>query len=126
MIKLPDKTTIYFDCDDTLVMHNMPDDIQETKGKEFRIHNHRFWLVPHEVHIQMLKNCKANGQVVVVWTQGGADWAEVVVDTLGLRDHVDLCVSKPFFFVDDLVASAFMPNSCRIYQHYARSTDPSN
>jgi FMN phosphatase YigB (HAD superfamily) len=120
MIKLPDVNTIYFDCDDTLVLHRdmVSSEVLEAKGIPIPIHNFGFWVVPHLPHIEMLKDCKSKGQVVVVWSQGGSDWAEAVVDALGLRDHVDLCVCKPHWFVDDLMTFMFMPESCRIYKKY--------
>lgn len=126
MIKLEDRNTIYFDVDHTLVMYDLPDDIMESKGIITYCHNHKELVVPHDEHIKMLKDCHNAKQVVVVWSQRGSDWCETVVDLLGLREYVDLCVTKPQWYVDDCMVTDFMPHSSRIYRPYARSSDPSN
>ena len=123
MIKLPDINTVCFDCDDTLVMHDLASEIMEAKGIRIDIHNYSFFVVPHEEHIKLLKEFKANNKVVIVWSQGGSDWAEAVVDALNLREYVDLCVCKPHWFVDDLMSFQFMPESTRIYKPYDGSSN---
>lgn len=126
MFKLPDINTVYFDVDDTLVLHHdmLPSEVMEEKGIRIDIHNFAFWVVPHEPHIKLLKEFKSNGKLIVVWSQGGSDWAEAVVDALNLREHVDLCVCKPTWFVDDLMNFMFMPESIRIYKKYDGRTNP--
>lgn len=132
MIKLPDVNTVYFDVDDTLVLHHesVTSEVLEAKGIRVPVHRklngevyYEFFVVPHLPHIQMLKEVKASGKVVVVWSQGGSDWAESVIKALNLEEYVDLCVCKPHWFVDDLMTFMFMPESCRIYKKYDGSQD---
>ena len=59
-------------------------------------------------HIQQLKNHKARGHVVVVWSQGGADWARKVVEELGLVEYVDVTIAKPMWYYDDIDSTLFM------------------
>ena len=109
MIKIPDsdKGVVYFDVDDTLVLwgKNDPD-----RSMLFTCHGFSESLVPNLEIIRELKKAKREGSTVVVWSQGGADWAEEVVVTLGLKQFVDLVVSKPDTYFDDLAASTFMRN----------------
>lgn len=125
MIKLPDVKTIYCDVDDTLVLHKdiVSSELLEKEGIKISIKNYAFFVVPNKNHIELLKICKSHGKVVVVWSQGGSEWAEAVVDALNLREYVDLCICKPHQFVDDLSASQFMPETTRIYIKYDGSSN---
>jgi phosphoglycolate phosphatase-like HAD superfamily hydrolase len=119
MYKLPDKPTVYFDIDDTLAI--WPVGGQPAPGTEdqyivLQDAYGKVWVKPHQKHIAALKKHKAEGLIVVAWSQGGADWVEVVVKGLGLTDYVDLAVSKPTWFYDDLPSGVFMPEAARIYK----------
>ena len=107
--------TIYFDTDDTLVcweMHNNPNAIPFIcYGKEYK-------LVPHTEHIKMLKKFKADGFQIVVWSAGGREWVEEVVNKLFLNDYVDVMLSKPSFYVDDVEVRHFMHKTKRLYIPY--------
>jgi hypothetical protein len=89
--KVPARPTAFFDVDDTLVMWDIPEGIEinddrlvsiNCKGIEDR-------LFPNKHNIELLKKFSARGHSVVVWSGGGADWAEAVVDALGLNQYVD-------------------------------------
>lgn len=109
MIKIPDndKGMVYFDVDDTLVIwgKNDPDN-----SMVFSCHGYIESLVPNTEIIRELKKAKREGSTVVVWSQGGADWAEEVVTTLKLEQFVDLIICKPDTYFDDLPAAQFMRN----------------
>lgn len=66
-------------------------------------------------HIEAIKAHKLRGHTVVVWSAGGAKWAEEVVKKLKLEKYVDAVMSKPNWFYDDLPASEFMPECNRKY-----------
>ncbi len=102
----------FCDVDDTLVMWGMRD---HPEAKEFENCGFKELLVPHAKHIELLKQAKFRGHVVIVWSAGGADWAEEVVKKLGLESYVDVIVSKPDWFIDDLRAGEFMPEMNRVY-----------
>lgn len=107
-----------FDVDDTLVIWDWKAVDPEGKGL-IKIQDpnsgHTELVLPHERHVKLLKQFKARGHTVVVWSQGGWDWASIVVKSLGLESVVDFCMSKPDWYVDDLPAVAFMGNN--IYKH---------
>ncbi len=132
MIKVPDKPTIYVDVDDTLVMwegigQGDSNLMQNAVAVEYSVHSLHVvngreipveriltqLVIPNKAHIDLLKESKAGGMSVVVWSQGGSDWAEAVVKALNLTQFVDAVVSKPVAYVDDLPATEFMTD--RIY-----------
>lgn len=96
MFKLSDKRTVNIDVDDTLIMW------EATPEKPYTMNIDGLKCRPHEKHIELLKNLKAIGWNVVVWSQGGADHAENVVKHLELEKYVDVVMSKPEVIVDDL------------------------
>lgn len=57
---------------------------------------------PHKRHIELLKAYKKRGFTVAVWSANGKEWADEVVDKLGIREFVDATGGKPRGFIDDL------------------------
>lgn len=104
--------TVFFDVDETLVSET-----RSTMAPPVTIHYvHKLPRVSRYTmarNIELLKDMKARGRYIVVWSQGGFAWAEAVVLALGLQDYVDLIIEKPIAYVDDLQASEFMTQ--RIY-----------
>lgn len=98
MIKLSG-LTVWFDVDDTLVLWDK-EKVSYTYSKK---------------HAKALKEHALRGHTVIVWSAGGADWAERVVREMGLEWCVDLVTSKPSWFYDDKTASYFMPEHNRVY-----------
>lgn len=66
------------------------------------------YLKPNHDAIHLLKQLKANGYSIMVWSKGGYQWAETVVRTLELKDYVDIIMTKPDIYVDDISADKFM------------------
>lgn len=112
MLKTQDKTTVFFDVDDTLVVWGNWD---EYTPNVIRVPDQfgDVMLVPHSAHISALISEKKKGSVVVVWSQGGSDWAESVVNVLGLQNYVDLVMRKGEKYYDDLHVTDFMTE--RVY-----------
>lgn len=108
---------VFYDVDDTLVSWDHYGTFKEGMI-EFTApeSGHPMWLEPIPEHIKAMKNHKLRGHTVVVWSAGGADWAEEVVKKLGLQPYVDVIMSKPNWFYDDIPASEFMPEHNR--KHY--------
>lgn len=108
------ESTIFVDCDDTLVMWG----IKAKKGQKLiAITNPhdgtQDYLAPHKGHIKILKDRKARGSHIVVWSAGGFAWAAAVVKALGLESYVDQVMTKPHAYIDDKYAAEFMGE--RIY-----------
>jgi FMN phosphatase YigB (HAD superfamily) len=104
---------VCFDVDDTLVMwvwDQYERQQLEESGNLIQIHKGQFSTLvsPHKEHIELLKRYKAKGKFVIVWSQSGYDWASTVVKALGLEEHVDLVLTKPEKYVDDLDANEWM------------------
>jgi phosphoserine phosphatase len=62
----------------------------------------------HEGHIESIRKHKLRGHTVVVWSAGGAQWAERVVRELDLVPYVDACLAKPTWHYDDLPANEIL------------------
>lgn len=102
--------TVYFDVDETLILFS------PVEGDEYN-----FTFRISAAHIRALKEHHYRGHKVVVWSAGGAAWAEKVVKDCELEGYVDLCLSKPSWFYDDKRADEFMPEVNRVYfEEYRR------
>lgn len=69
----------------------------------------------HQAHVDMLKAFKLKGHNIIVWSQGGAEWAGEVVEALGLAPYVDAVMPKPDWYVDDLDINKWVNPGQRIY-----------
>lgn len=111
---LKNNSVAYFDVDDTLVLYEWPaDKFNETiligvkkEDGTYEVPPIRLW--PHKEHIARLKQFKPRHQGLVVWSQGGAEWAQAVVEALELSDYVDAILCKPKWIFDDLPPSAWI------------------
>lgn len=115
MIKIPDKPIVFSDVDDTLVMWKPPTEYEE-ECVAFDNNGVIEYCLPHKKHIELLRQFKARGHTVVVWSQGGSDWAEQVIKKLGIEDIVDIVMPKPFWYIDDIPAMLFMEEARRIFR----------
>lgn len=112
---LDNESVIFFDVDDTLVLWGMESDPRAITVRCAYTHKDLL-LVPHEKHIELVKTHKARGYLVVVWSAGGFAHAENVVKALKLEQYVDIVMSKPVKYVDDLEAVDILGN--RIYMRF--------
>lgn len=112
------KEPIYYsDVDDTIVSWE-PDYLYAPGKMEFTDPNDNtpYWLTPMFAQIQRIKDMKKAGYTVVIWSQGGADWCEHVIQQLGLSQYVDAYLAKASlgWYCDDLPVTEWMPESVRI------------
>lgn len=115
---LASEQVVMWDCDDTLVMWNPAiSDVYVTDPHSGKAEA----LAKHELHIKYLKQHKSRGYKNIVWSAGGYQWAKAVVDALELNDYVDLIMSKPTKFFDDLPANEVLVN--RVYLPYYKKVD---
>jgi len=107
---IENENIVCIDVDDTLAIWNIP---PGREGEAILFNNFGFaeWLLPHGAHIKLLKQFKARGQFVIVWSQGGYQWAHEVVKCLKLTKYVDLVMAKPKWIIDDLPAAAWTKRS---------------
>lgn len=78
---------IAFDIDDTL-WKIVPSDAAPLDGRT------RYKQVPDYDLIQVLKWFHANGSKVFVWSAGGVDYTQVIIDKLGLEQYVTVIPKK--------------------------------
>lgn len=107
MYILKNEKVIYIDCDETLILWNYRTEFED-KTIEIGREGFKCRVLPHEPHITEIKRHKARGQSIVVWSAAGFEWATQVVQALQLEDYVDLVMSKPFAYYDDLSSQEFM------------------
>lgn len=58
-------------------------------------------VCPIDEHIELLKSYKARGYYIRVHSNNGWQWAEEIVNKLGLQEYVDSVETKPCKWVDD-------------------------
>lgn len=123
MIVLRGNQIIFCDVDDTLVKWGTPTTEEEMKdaipitcpisktyidNEPIEVESWIEYLRPHKKHIEQIKLHKMRGHTVVIWSAGGAEWAEAVVKALNLENYVDLVIGKPTWTYDDLKFHEFM------------------
>lgn len=99
---------VFCDVDDTLVMWG-----KAKKGEKVIVVTNPYgkeqnYVRPHVGHIRILKDRKARGAHIVVWSAGGHKWAEAVIKALKLEQYVDTVMSKPLMYIDDKKAKDIM------------------
>jgi len=101
------------DIDDTLLLWDVPKEGPMVTFTE--PHTKDSITVPiNENNIRLLKEKKARGAYIILWSQGGWEYAKTVADALGLHDYIDLIMTKPIGIIDDLEAHAWMPKAVNI------------
>lgn len=98
--KVNNGKVIAFDVDDTLVMWGFDDDY-EGPLVDIKYDGFVEKAIPNEFMIEHLKRMKRRGHRVIVWSFAGSDWAEAVVNSLGLDKYVDVIMPKLSFHMDD-------------------------
>lgn len=103
--------TAFFDVDNTLIL---PLDnglctvgelvnVWDTVDKTF------IGMQSHPAMIRLLLEEKHSGKKVIVWSRGREEWAQAAVEALGLTKQVDLVISKPLVYFDDLDVKEWLP-----------------
>lgn len=121
MVTFQGNRSVYFDVDDTLMewLQCGEDDPQACKIEN---NGFTFFKRPIQVHVEELKNQKMAGNTVVVWSAGGAKWAEAVLIALGVQDFVDVVLTKPDFYYDDKEVNYWFPKK-RYFFHEQLEND---
>jgi hypothetical protein len=109
---IKNEAVVFFDVDDTLVLHRDPKNGQQKRivpNPYTEDHPYEVWV--HTNHVRFIKEQKARGRCVIVWSAAGPVWAETIIKLLSLEDYVDFVLSKPIMCVDDLEPSDYLPKS---------------
>lgn len=104
---------VCFDVDDTLIHWPWPGDNMPEGSTLITVglNSYTTQVLANNTHIELLKRYKAKGKFIIVWSKSGHKWAEAVVKALGLIDRVNLVLSKPEKYVDDLDANQWMEHT---------------
>lgn len=105
--------TVYFDVDDTLLIFNWKEINPEGKGLiliEDPSGCCAELVMPHLRHIELMRQFKSRGHIIIVWSQGGAEWAGAACKALGIESLVEFALDKPSWYVDDLPSQVWMKN----------------
>lgn len=113
MIKLLEKPSVYWDVDNTLVFA-WSDIDEELRNKLQMVYIDSQMFFIHDKHVQKIKEFKARGHNVIVWSAGGADWAEMVIKALNIEQYVDVIAPKPFWYFDDLAVEEWIGRRCYV------------
>lgn len=113
MIVLEKENIKPFDVDDTLVMHDREPCNSDTVMIVDPYSSFKVFLAKNHPMIRLLKEEKARGGTIVVWSRGGYAWAKAVVEALELEPYVDLIMSKPMVYFDDKDVSEWLKD--RVY-----------
>lgn len=103
-----------FDVDDTIIMWAWPQDDETDTWIELEpwgLANGKVKLCVNQEMVEQIKKHNLRGHKVVVWSQGGWDWALTVVKALKLEKYVSLVMEKPVWIYDDLQPTNFMPRA---------------
>lgn len=102
--------TVFSDVDDTLILYDTKKHRRlQLKYIRDSVTGQKIKVRVHKKHVDLIKTMKLRGQVVVVWSAGGAVWAKDVVKALGLAKYVDFCLQKPDTIIDDLEPKFWLP-----------------
>jgi len=113
VVKLDNDKLLMVDVDSTLFMYDWPESMND---KVIYINNNG-WQQPvvlNTNHIELIKKFKWLGYGVVIWSLTGSAWAAKAAKICGLEEYVDLVMSKPLFYCDDLKAEDILGK--RIYK----------
>lgn len=95
--------TLYVDVDETL--------IRPAPNIDGAVNVGGFPFEVLDRNVDTLRRFAANADTtIIVWSAGGAIWADQVVEALGLTDCVDVCLSKPTWYLDDRRDAGFALN----------------
>lgn len=118
---------VMFDCDDTCVMWNNNEywlDGDEKIELVDPYDNATVYLYPHTQHINLMKKYKKQGYTIVLWSAAGHLWAKEVADKLKINDLVDIIMSKPIKYVDDISTGILGSRVYIPYKHTNRIIEP--
>jgi phosphoserine phosphatase len=100
--KIPAGPVAAFDVDDTLVMWEIPENAKEEDLVTIECRGLVQRKYVNKYNLNLLKNMAKSGHAIIVWSKGGSDWAEAVVNSLGIDDLVNTVGGKLTYYIDDI------------------------
>ena len=100
--------TAYFDVDDTLLEWVSCNE-HDVNAVEVNNNGHIFYKKAIIANINGLREHSHAGHVVIVWSKGGVEWATNVIKALNLEAYVDVILTKPDWYYDDMPAEHWLP-----------------
>jgi len=99
--------TVFVDVDGTLILpYDTNYDIVKVKDP---VTGNYLKFRPHHAMIRLLIEEAARGSYIVVWSRGGNQWARAVIEGLMLESHVDVVMTKPMVYFDDVDIKEWLP-----------------
>lgn len=104
------------DIDDTLLLWDVPLDTPGVRIVEFQEPHLKdiTRAVINENNLRLMKEKKVRGCFIILWSQGGYEYAIHVANALYINDYVDMIMTKPVGLIDDLPSSAWLPQPVNI------------
>lgn len=105
------ENTSFFDVDGTLVIH-MPTEMI-APGESVQVYDAvtkgHVTVRINRPMVRLMREASFRGDYVVVWSRGGHRWAADVIKALDLVECVDLVLSKPLAYFDDVEIAKWLP-----------------
>lgn len=97
-----------FDVDKTLILPYDPESKNPWVWVYDAVTNSKIKMTSHMPNIRLLKEEHHRGSHIIVWSRGGYEWAEAVIEALGLEKYVSDVYTKPYVYFDDLDVKEWM------------------
>lgn len=112
MMILESDKVAFFDVDDTLIewwpnTSGDPVDFVDLMYPSGATSRHKVL----SKNVRSLIEHKKRGQKIVVWSAGGYEWAAEAVKKIGIEEYVDIVMSKPAWWYDDMTADEVLLKS---------------
>lgn len=109
MVTIKSEQNVFFDVDGTLIVNP-----GEGAGRLISVldpvTDNYILMEAHEPNIRLLLEESHRGSYVVVWSRGGYEWASNVLKALNLTNKVQLVMTKPFVYFDDIPVEQWLTN----------------
>lgn len=101
MIKNRNEFRVVVDVDNTLIIHGFNSLTPNTTLIVNPNDGAKHYVKIHQRHVELIRQYRARGMYVTVWSNNGVDWAEAVVKAINLEDYVHEVSTKPIKHLDD-------------------------
>jgi hypothetical protein len=101
--------TVFFDVDDTLIVHHTLDKAGRLVNVLDPLSGEYLSFREHTSMVRLLREESHRKSHIVVWSRGGWEWARNVVLTLGIEYMVHEVMTKPMVYFDDKDITEWLP-----------------